>query len=65
MPGTRSGGFKAKKKILKNNPNHYQEMGAEGGRKGHTGGWYGKPEEAAIAGAKGAAARERNKQAKS
>ncbi len=61
MPGTHMGGQKAKKKILAKNPNHYVEMGEKGGKAGHKKGWYNNSEAASIAGAKGAAVRDRNR----
>lgn len=53
MAGTRSGGLKAAIKNLKRDPDFYKKIGAKGGKRGHTGGFYANPELAKIAGAKG------------
>ena len=39
MAGTIEGGRKAAQKNIANNPNFYAEIGAKGGRNGHTGGF--------------------------
>lgn len=52
MSGTKAGGLKAAAKNLANNPNFYKEIGAIGGRNGHTGGFASNPELAQLAGAK-------------
>ena len=39
MPGNREGGKKAAARNLAKNPNFYREIGAKGGRNGHTGGF--------------------------
>lgn len=39
MAGTKEGGIKAAQKNIANNPNFYAEIGAKGGRNGHTGGF--------------------------
>ena len=54
MSGNRIGGRKAattNKKLY--GEDFYARIGAKGGRNGTTGGFYGKPEKARIAGAKG------------
>lgn len=57
MSGNSAGGMKAKIKVLKKNPNHYQEIGRLGGQKGEKDGaikgFAHNPELAAIAGKKG------------
>lgn len=53
MTGTRSGGLKAAIKNLKKDPDFYKKIGAKGGKRGHTGGFYVNRELAKIAGAKG------------
>ncbi len=54
MAGTKAGAQKAKKtNLAKYGPNFYAEIGAKGGRNGHTGGFAANPELAKIAGAKG------------
>lgn len=40
MAGTVMGGFKTKSKILAKDPDHYKKIGAMGGKKGRTGGFY-------------------------
>lgn len=54
MSGTKEGGKKA---ALTNFERHgkdfYSNIGREGGKKGHTGGFYNNPERAAEAGRKG------------
>ncbi len=54
MPGTKAGGLKAaatNKKI--HGSDFYKQIGAKGGRNGHTGGFAANPELARIAGKKG------------
>ena len=53
MSGTRAGGLKAATKNLANNPNFYAEIGAKGGRNGHTGGFAANRALARLAGAAG------------
>lgn len=57
MPGTKIGGLKAAETNKKNNPDFYREIGAIGGKKGRTGGFYANRELARIAGKKGGEAR--------
>ena len=42
MAGTKAGGQKAAARNKANNPNFYKEIGAKGGRNGHTGGFASK-----------------------
>lgn len=54
MPGTVEGGKKAAAtNILRHGKDFYREIGAKGGRNGHTGGFAANPELARIAGRKG------------
>lgn len=54
MAGTKKGGAKAAATNRKKyGDNFYAEIGAKGGRNGHTGGFAANPELAKIAGAKG------------
>lgn len=54
MAGTKEGALKAAKTNKKRHgKNFYKEIGAIGGRNGHTGGFAANPELARIAGAKG------------
>ena len=54
MAGTKAGGQKAAATNLeRHGRNFYREIGAKGGRNGHTGGFAANPELAKIAGAKG------------
>ena len=53
MAGTATGGKLAAQKNLAKNPNFYKEIGARGGRNGHTGGFAANPKLAAEAGRKG------------
>ena len=53
MTGTKAGGLKAAIKNLKKDPDFYKKIGAKGGKRGHTGGFYVNRELAKIAGAKG------------
>ena len=54
MAGTKAGGKKAAATNLeRHGRDFYREIGAEGGRNGHTGGFASNPELAKIAGAKG------------
>lgn len=54
MSGTKAGGRKASATNKKNyGEDFYKVIGAKGGRNGTTGGFYGKPEKARAAGAKG------------
>ena len=50
MGGTKSGGLKAAIANTINNPNHYKEIGAMGGKKGHTGGFFVNRELASFVG---------------
>lgn len=54
MAGTRAGGIKAAQKTKeKYGDDFYKRIGADGGKKGTTGGFYANRELARIAGAKG------------
>lgn len=54
MAGTRAGGKKAAAtNRAKYGENYYSDIGAKGGRNGHTGGFASNPTLAKIAGAKG------------
>lgn len=54
MAGTKLGGQKAAATNLeRHGKDFYREIGAKGGRNGHTGGFASNPELAKIAGAKG------------
>ena len=54
MSGTKEGGRKAAITNLKRHGKEfYANIGREGGKKGHTGGFYNNPERAAEAGRKG------------
>lgn len=54
MAGNKQGGLKARDTNLKRHgANFYKEIGAKGGRNGHTGGFAADRERARIAGAKG------------
>lgn len=54
MAGTKAGGQKAAATNLeRHGKDFYREIGAKGGRNGHTGGFASNPELAKIAGAKG------------
>lgn len=54
MAGTREGGLAAAKKNKElYGEDFFKRIGSEGGRKGHTGGFYNNRELASIAGAKG------------
>lgn len=54
MAGTKTGGKKAAATNLeRHGKDFYREIGAKGGRNGHTGGFASNPELAKIAGAKG------------
>ena len=54
MSGTKAGGKKAARTNLERyGADFYKVNGAKGGRNGHTGGFYGNPELASLAGAKG------------
>lgn len=54
MAGTRAGGLKARETNLKKyGKDFYRNIGAEGGRNGHTGGFAANRELARTAGAKG------------
>lgn len=53
MAGTKEGGKKAAAKNLARDPNFYAKIGAIGGKKGTTGGFFANRELARIAGAKG------------
>ena len=54
MAGTKAGGQKAAATNLeRHGKDFYREIGAKGGRNGHTGGFASNPELARIAGAKG------------
>ena len=53
MAGTKEGGQKAAAKNIANDPDFYRKIGAKGGKKGKTGGFFANRELARIAGAKG------------
>ena len=54
MAGTVSGGRRAAKKNMKKyGKDFYAKIGAKGGKKGHTGGFYANRELARVAGARG------------
>lgn len=53
MAGNRTGGLKAKAKVLANDPDFYAKIGRIGGQNGTTGGFAGNPELARRAGAIG------------
>lgn len=54
MSGTLEGGKKAAiTNKLKHGADFYANIGRKGGKKGHTGGFYGNPERAALAGSIG------------
>lgn len=64
MSGTKAGGIKARDKNLRNNPLHYQKMGALGGKapnKAPKGFAAMTPERRSAAGKKGGATSRRNK----
>ena len=65
MSGTKSGGLKAAATNKeKYGDNYYAEIGAKGGRNGHTGGFASNRELARIAGAKGGSMSKRGKKIK-
>lgn len=65
MSGTQSGGLKAATTNKeKYGDNYYAEIGAKGGRNGHTGGFASNRELARIAGAKGGRISKRGKKIK-
>lgn len=64
MAGTVNGGRKAALTNLAKDPDFYKKIGRRGGTNGHTGGFYGDPELARIAGAKGGRISRRGKNAK-
>jgi general stress protein YciG len=53
MAGTKAGGVAAAKKNLAKDPNFYARIGAMGGKKGRTGGFFANRELARAAGQKG------------
>lgn len=53
MSGTVKGGRAAARKNLENDPDFYRRIGAKGGKKSRTGGFYANRELARTAGAKG------------
>lgn len=53
MAGTKAGGLKAAQKNKERDPDFYAKIGAIGGRKGKTGGFFANRELARIAGRKG------------
>ena len=61
MPGTKAGALKAREKLLKENPNHYREIGAKGGKWRGPKGFATNPELSRIAGAKGGRISRRNR----
>lgn len=61
MAGTREGGLRARDRNLANDPDFYRKIGAIGGKKGTTGGFYVNRELAAIAGRKGGRTSRRGK----
>ena len=64
MAGTKAGGRKAAERNKKlYGPDFYAKIGAKGGQKGRTGGFYANRELARIAGAKGGRISRRSKKA--
>lgn len=62
MSGTKEGGKKAAQtNLLKHGKDFYREIGRKGGKKGHTGGFYGCSEFASKMGAIGGAKSKRGK----
>lgn len=61
MAGTTNGGKVAAEKNLAKDPAFYAKIGAMGGRKGHTGGFYANRELASRAGMKGGAISKRGR----
>lgn len=61
MSGTQIGGAKAAKTIKSKDPEFYRRIGAIGGKKGRTGGFYANRELAAEAGAIGGRKSKRRK----
>lgn len=63
MAGTKEGAAKAKAKLLEQNPNYYEEIGARGGKKSHPNKGFGSmsPEERSAAGRKGGTKSKRGK----
>jgi hypothetical protein len=62
MAGTREGGYKAKKRNYElYGEDFYRKIGAIGGKRGTTGGFYANRELARIAGAKGGRISKRTK----
>lgn len=62
MSGTKEGGKKAAQtNLLRNGKDFYCKIGRKGGKKGHTGGFYGRPEFASKMGAIGGAKSKRGK----
>jgi len=53
MSGTKDGGQAAARKNLERDPDFYRKIGAKGGRKGRTGGFFANRELASRAGQKG------------
>lgn len=53
MAGTSAGGKKAALKNIESDPDFYRKIGAIGGARGRTGGFFANRELARIAGAKG------------
>ena len=65
MAGTKEGGLKAAKTIKKKyGKNYYSEMGAKGGKNGHTGGFFANRALARVAGAIGGRKSKRGKKKK-
>ena len=62
MSGTRAGGIKAaQSNLARHGDDFYARIGAKGGRKGHTGGFFANRELARTAGAKGGKISKRGK----
>lgn len=61
MAGTKQGGKSAAEKNLRNDPDFYRKIGAKGGKKSRTGGFYANRELARTAGAKGGRTSRRTK----
>lgn len=61
MAGTTAGGIKTRDKNLAKDPDFYKKIGAVGGKKGTTGGFYANRELARIAGARGGRKSKRTK----
>jgi general stress protein YciG len=61
MAGNKTGGKLAAKKNLERDPDFYAKIGAMGGKKGHTGGFFANRDLARVAGQKGGRISRRSK----